>query len=115
MLPENPFIISVLIEDVVVDFLLTIPGYEELIIKRSIQIDIRGKQIRICSAEDLVIQKVIAGRVKDWDDVKALLIEQKNRLDENYVVDWLKQFADVLENPDIFTKYKEITESIRTS
>jgi len=113
-LPENPLIISVLIEDVVVDFLLTIPPYEELIIERSIQRDIRGKQIRICSAEDLIIQKIIAGREKDWDDVKALLIEQKNRLDENYIVDWLKQFAEVLENPSIFTKYKVILGEIKT-
>ncbi|MBC8181277.1 nucleotidyltransferase [candidate division KSB1 bacterium] len=113
IIPENPLIISVMIENVIVDFLLAIPGYEELIIEHSIQRNIGGIPIWICSVEDLIIQKIVAGRGKDWDDVEALLIEQKNKLDEDYIENWLKQFADVLENIDLLIKYKNMLQKIR--
>ncbi len=113
IIPENPLIISVMIENVVVDFLLAIPGYEELIIERSVQRDVGGVLTWICSAEDLIIQKIVAGRVKDWDDVESILIEQKNKLDQNYIEDWLKQFADILEKQELFNKYKRLLQKIK--
>lgn len=40
-----------------VDFLLMLPGYEELIVERAVQRDLGGCWAWICSAEDLIIQK----------------------------------------------------------
>lgn len=48
-----------------VDFLLALPGYEEKIIERAVQQDLGGFSAWICSAEDLIIQKVVAGCGKD--------------------------------------------------
>ena len=59
----------------------------------------------ICSAEDLVIQKVVADRDKDWPDVEALLIAQSGKLDEAYIDDWLVQFVEALEKPEMLMKY----------
>ena len=53
--PENPFIVAVTIDDVTVDFLLTLPGYEEQIIERAVRRDLGGWSAWICSAEDLII------------------------------------------------------------
>ena len=39
------------------------------------QID-EGRQIKTCSAEDLVVHKVFAGRDRDWDDVRGVLTLQ---------------------------------------
>lgn len=61
----------------------------------------------------IVIQKIVAGRVKDWDDVESILIEQKNKLDQNYIEDWLKQFADILEKQELFNKYKSLLQKIK--
>ena len=55
----------------------------------------------------------MAGRVKDWDDVESILIEQKNKLDQNYIEDWLKQFADILEKQELFNKYKSLLQKIK--
>jgi predicted nucleotidyltransferase len=66
---------------VIVDFLLTLPGYEEQIIERAIQRDLGGWSVWTCSAEDLIIQKAVAGRGKDWPDIEALLIERDGKLD----------------------------------
>ena len=106
--PENPLIVAVDIEGVVVDFLLTLPGYEELIVERAVQRDLGGWRMWICSAEDLIIQKVVAGRGKDWLDVEALLIEQRDKLDRAYIEDWLTQFAEALEEPELLRRYKEL-------
>ena len=110
--PKNPLIVAVAIKDIVVDFLLALPGYKELIIERAVRRDLDGWQAWICSAEDLIIQKVIAGRGKDWLDVEALLIEQRGRLDEAYIEDWLAQFAEALEKPELLTEYRRLSEKI---
>ena len=105
---RNPFIVAVSIGDVIVDFLLALPCYEELIIERAVRRDLNGWSAWICSAEDLIIQKAVAGREKDWLDVEALLIEQRARLDRAYVSDWLAQFAEALEKPDLVDRYNAL-------
>ncbi len=111
--PQNPLIVAVIIDDVVVDFLLALPGYEELIIERAIQRDLSGWSVWISSAEDLIIQKVVAGRGKDWLDVEALLVEQGDKLDQAYIGDWLAQFAEALEKPEIVTEYQSLRARIK--
>ncbi len=112
--PDNPFIIAVSIEGVTIDFLLALPGYEELIIERAVQRDLGGWSAWICSAEDLIIQKVAAGREKDWPDVEALLIEQWGKLDKTYIEDWISQFAEALEKPDIWQRYMDLVASVQS-
>jgi len=111
--PENPLIVAVSINDVIVDFLLALPGYEELIIERAIRRDLGELEAWICSAEDLIIQKVTTGRGKDWPDVEALLIEQRGKLDEAYIEDWLAQFAEALEKPELLTEYHHLLEKVK--
>jgi hypothetical protein len=116
--PDNPLIIAVNIDEVIVDFLLAIPGYEHNIIERAVRRDFGGWSAWICSAEDLIVQKVVAGRSKDWPDVESLLIEQWDNLDHHYIEDWLSQFAEALENPELLVKYHQIrgqVESLRNS
>jgi hypothetical protein len=61
----------------------------------------------------LIIQKVIAGRSKDWSDVEALLVEQRGKLDERYIEDWLIQFAQALEKPEIIDQYSNLAKQSR--
>ncbi len=111
--PENPLIVAVTIDKVIVDFLLTLPGYEEEIIDRAVRRDLGGISAYVCSLEDLIIQKVVADREKDWLDLEALLLEQYDKLDEAFVEDWLAQFAEALEKPEILTKYRRLLEKIK--
>jgi hypothetical protein len=113
-LPRNPFIVAVTIDEVIVDFLLALPGYEELIITNAVQRDLGGWSAWICSAEDLIIQKVVAGRGKDWLDVESLLIAQHGRLDESYILEWLNQFVEALEQPELLAEYLRLVEKINS-
>jgi predicted nucleotidyltransferase len=112
--PENPYIVAVSIDGVIVDFLLTLPGYEEQIIERAVQRDLGGWTTWICSAEDLIIQKASAGRGKDWPDIEALLIEQYGKLDYAYIEDWLQQFAEALENPELLREYHSLRDRVES-
>lgn len=109
---QNPLIVSVLIQGVIVDFLLALPGYEEQIIERAVRRDLGGWSIQVCSAEDLIIQKVVAGRGRDWLDVEELLIAQHDRLDEAYIEDWLSQFSEALEQPEMILAYQALREKV---
>lgn len=110
--PENPLIVAVKIEGITVNFLLVLPGYEETIILRAVRRDFGGWAAWFCSAEDLIIQKIVAGRGKDLSDVEALLIEQREILDQAYILDWLSQFAEALEKPEILGDYTKIVDKI---
>jgi len=110
--PANPLIVDAKVAGVSVDFLLTVPGYEENIVTRAVRGDLDGLAVWICSPEDLVIQKAVAGRVQDWQDIEGILIEQQGRLDLAYVEDWLQQFAAALEQPEILRQYQSIQERI---
>jgi predicted nucleotidyltransferase len=109
-LPINPLIVSVKIIDIIVDFLLTTPGYEESIIARAVQYTLDDLSFWVCTAEDLIIQKAIAGRVKDWQDIEGIIIEQGAQLDQLYLEEWLAQFTEALEQPEILNHYHKILE-----
>lgn len=113
--PQNPLIVSVTIQDVIVDFLLALPGYEERIIERAELGSLGDWSAWICSAEDLIIQKVVAGRAKDWPDVESLLAIRSDGLDTAYVEDWLGQFAEALQKPEILSEYQRTLSKSRRS
>lgn len=112
-LPHNPLIVAITVEDIIVDLLLALPGYEELIIERAVLRDLGGWQAWISTAEDLIIQKVVASRDKDWLDVEALLIERRDKLDEAYIEDWLRQFTEVLDNPNLLPRYQHLVTRVK--
>ncbi len=111
-IPQNPLIVAVTIQGVIVDFLLALPGYEEQIIERAVTRDLGGWSIQVCSAEDLIIQKVVAGLDRDWLDVEELLITQHDRLDQAYIEEWLSQFAEALEKPEMLAGYQVLREKV---
>ncbi len=107
-IPENLFIVDVNINEVVVDFLLALPGYDELVVERATQHDLGDFKAWICSAEDLVVQKASAGRLKDLADIESLLRAHRGNLDEDYIENWVTQFAEALERPEILTDYHRL-------
>jgi hypothetical protein len=114
-LPMNPLIVSVNVNGVLVDFLLTTPGYEEQLVRHAIRYTIEDLSLWICTPEDLIIQKIIAGRPKDWQDIEGIIIEQYDDLNQEYLGDWLRQFAEILEKPELLTRYQQIWQHVTTS
>ena len=54
--------------------------------------------MRFVSREDLIVHKLIAGRPRDLEDIKSILLKRPT-LDVPYIRSWLEQFAQVTEQP----------------
>ncbi len=111
----SPHVIHIwALPDVAADFLVSIFDYEKMAIDRSAEMEIEGVLARICTAEDLIIHKMIASRGTDLQDVEGILARQRGKLDVNYIRQWLSQLSEALENPEMLKKFNELYESINS-
>lgn len=91
-----------------VDISFGLPGYEEEVIGRSVEVEIAPEiRVRICSAEDLIIHKTVAGRVTDVLDIQQIIARHNQSLDLPHIRYWLGVFADLLETDDITTRFED--------
>lgn len=64
------------------DISMGLPGYEEEVMQRAAEFALEpDKGVRICSAEDLIIHKAIAGRPQDVRDIEGIVYRQRDRLE----------------------------------
>jgi hypothetical protein len=90
-----------------VDISLGLPGYEDEVMHRAVEFEMEpGKHMRVCSAEDLIIHKAIAGRPQDVRDVEGIVYRQRDGLDVAIIRRWLQAFAELLDNPEIVERFE---------
>lgn len=74
--------------------------------KRSVDCKIgKGCIIKICSAEDLIIHKAVAGRAQDIADIESIILRQGNKLDISYIRKWLQEFSNLLETNEVIDRF----------
>ena len=81
-----------------IDFIFSYTPYEHQAMQRVKKVKIGNVWVRFASPEDLIIHKIIAGRPRDFEDVRGILLKNCN-MDKSYIIDWLKQFEDALQQP----------------
>jgi hypothetical protein len=74
-----------------VDFIFSFSPYERQAIERAKDIKLGNSIVRFSSLEDVLIHEVIAGRARDFDDVKSILLKNA-KYDLVYIEKWLKEF-----------------------
>lgn len=84
--------------DIRVDLILSFTPYEEQAMKRVTFVNIGQTRVRFTSLEDLVIHKLVSGRPRDVDDVRSVILKNKE-MDVAYIRKWLRQFAIALKLP----------------
>jgi len=90
-----------------VDIALGMPGYEEELMKRAVDLEIEpGKSIRLCSPDDLLIHKAIAGRIQDRLDIDSILERTGDQLNVDYIRQWLKIFSELLETDEVVNRFE---------
>ena len=59
-----------------VDLALGLSGFERQVIARAESVELAGCRLPVATAEDLLIMKVLAGRPRDDEDARGLVIAQ---------------------------------------
>ena len=91
------------------DVSLGLPGYEEEVVVRAVPFELEPDRIvRLCSAEDLVIHKALAGRPQDQLDIEGILARQGKDLDVGYVRRWLGELARIADDPELLARFERI-------
>jgi hypothetical protein len=62
--------------------------------------------VRLCSPEDLIIHKALAGRPQDVLDIEGVVARQGARLDLGYLRRWLVDLARTAEDPDVVGRFE---------
>jgi Nucleotidyl transferase AbiEii toxin, Type IV TA system len=81
--------------DVPVDLLFAESDYQRQALARRlpIQLPAMGRDLFVVSCEDLILLKLLAGRIRDTADVVALLEANRSALDFDYLADWIPRLA----------------------
>jgi hypothetical protein len=87
---------------VAVDIALGMLPFEREAVERSVLHDAGTFAIRLPTPEDLIILKAVAHRPQDLLDIQAL-VETNPELDRERIRTWVREFAGVLEMPELWT------------
>jgi hypothetical protein len=93
-----------------VDMIFSFTPYEAEAIQRAIAVSLGGETVHFATAEDLIIHKLVAGRPRDLEDVRGVLL-RRHAIDEEYLLKWLPTFHEIV-NRDLVANYQRLkTES----
>lgn len=88
------------------DVVLAGPGLEEDFLRRAIRVDIKGTRVPVISPEDLIITKILAGRAKDIEDVRAVIHERRGTLDLHRIRTVLDLLQKALAQSDLLPAFE---------
>ena len=94
-----------------VDFIFSFSPYERQALARAQKIELQGSLVKFAALEDIVIHKVVAGRARDIEDIKAMLVKNP-RYDSEYIERWLQSFDESL-GEQFRAVFKRIVEELR--
>lgn len=82
--------------------------YEIGAIRRAVRVKVGSTFAMFATAEDIIIQKLIAGRPRDLEDVTSILLKVPS-IDSRYIQKWLRKFEAILDISfvKVFTKLRK--------
>jgi len=91
------------------DLLLADTPYDVIAINRGREEEIQpGVTIRLCSPEDLILYKLISTRARDHEDARSVIRRQGDILEDDYIIEWLKQFEQALDDSTLVAEYRRL-------
>lgn len=98
-----------------VDFIFSFTPYERQAIKRTKKVFMDGYAVKFASCEDVIIHKMFAGRAIDEEDVKNILIKNKNSVNLKYIKRWLLEFSKVSGQKELLRRFNSLLKECRIS
>jgi predicted nucleotidyltransferase len=94
-----------------IDFIFSFSSYERQAIERAKDIRLGRTWVRFASLEDVVIHKVIAGRARDLEDIKSILLKNPT-YDSEDIEKWLEEFDKSL-GEQFLSVFRNIEKELR--
>jgi len=89
-----------------IDILLAEVEFDLESIRRSKEVVVHpGVVVSVCSPEDLIIYKLISTRLQDHVDAATVIRRQDKSLDNEYIIRWLEQFEQALDDSTIVSSF----------
>jgi hypothetical protein len=76
------------------DIIIAENSLEHMALKRAKLKKIGSLNAKFITAEDLLIHKIASDRPRDIEDLKGILMRQRNKLDISYILFWLKKLDE---------------------
>ena len=105
---EDTSVIPVDIDNVRIDLVRCSLPFEIEAIRRGERKNIFGQQAIVCTAEDLIIQKAVSVRDKDWMDISTIIHLQNTQLDWGYLLQHVKDLSVFLDDPEIWKRIEKL-------
>lgn len=93
-----------------VDLIFSFTHYEAEAVQRAASVQVLDTPVKFATAEDLIVQKLVAGRPRDIEDVRGILLRQKY-LDQDYLKKWLPTFREVV-GRDLLREFETIKKTV---
>ncbi len=93
-----------------VDFIFSFLPYEREAIGRARKVMVLNQDICFASPEDVIIHKIFAGRPRDMEDVRTILVKNPG-VDISYIRNWLKEFDAVSDEKKFVQTFDEIVKA----
>lgn len=90
-----------------VDFIFSFIPYERQAIERAKPVLLKGEPVMFATAEDVIIHKCFAGRPRDLEDARSILIKNPD-LDRAYIRHRLKALETVPERSGLSRIFEDL-------
>jgi hypothetical protein len=94
---ENPLLRDVQLRArhgaIPVDLLMPRDQYDETVLERRQRMRFHEMSLWVISPEDLILQKLRAGRPRDFEDALGVLVRQGSKLDSAYLREWAQKIG----------------------
>lgn len=92
-----------------IDVIFALLPFELDAIRRATDVVIAGRTVRVVTAEDLVLMKIISERPRDVADAEAIVRRRAGELDRDYLEPRIRELATALERDDLIDRWRQWT------
>lgn len=110
---DNRVVLARADNGVPIDIALGALPFEERTVERASPYAIADRELLTCSAEDLVVHKVFAGRERDWLDVEGVVARQGEQLDRELIARELRPLLEAVGTSERLARLHEMFEADR--
>ncbi len=100
-------------EDFHIDFIIASTKFEEKAFKRRQKITFQKIEAFFPSVEDLILSKIIPGRLQDIIDAEKIVIRNFDQLDIKYLQNWAQKLSDEAEDLRIWNELERMLKKNR--